>query len=100
MRKPDICMCEKKAFVFATRIVQISLYLYPKFKILAFFFDSHGKGRFVLATIGNPEDRFSHVAAHLSKSLRTDINKRISACYISYSPSTHEDVFRDDFIFR
>ena len=82
MRKPDFCLCENKgadqlrgsfavtvklisAFVFATRIVNISSSSYiPNFKLLACFCDC--TGQFVSDLVGNPEDRFSRVAAQLS----------------------------------
>ena len=74
MGKWDFCLCEIKgadqlrsnceaaklisAFVFATRIAQFLF-----FKLLACFYDC--TGRFVSDLVGNPEDRFSRVAAHV-----------------------------------
>ena len=76
MRKPDFILCENKDAdqlcsnciadkhpVFTTGIVQFLFYLYPKFQ--AFFCDN--TGRFVSDLVGNLEDRFSGVAAHLIK---------------------------------
>ena len=68
MRKPDFCLCENKgtdqisAFLFATWIVIVKLYLYPKFQASGFFYDCTGP--FVSGLVGNPKDRFSQVAAH------------------------------------
>ena len=47
-------------YVFATRIVQFLLYLYPTFQDLAFFCDC--TGLFLSDPVVNLEDRFSHVA--------------------------------------
>ena len=49
------------AFVFATWIVQSLYFLNPNFKPLAIFCDF--PARFVWDLVGNPEDRFSDVAA-------------------------------------
>ena len=57
--------------VFATRIVQFFFYLNPKFQVLTIFSDCIG--RFVQDPVGNPEDRFSRVAAHI---LACILNKR------------------------
>ena len=74
MRKHVFCICETKAadqvtaqlisaFVFATQIVQ-SLYFYNQnFKPLAILFGCTAP--FVSDLVGNPEDRFSHDAAHV-----------------------------------
>ena len=51
------------AFVFATRIVQPLFCLNPKFQASSFFCDC--TDRFVSDKVGNPENRFSRVAAHL-----------------------------------
>ena len=52
------------AFVFTTRIVQFLLYLNAQnFKILALFCDC--TGRFVSGLVGNPEDHFPCVVAHI-----------------------------------
>ena len=68
MRKRDYYLCENKdadqlysncAFVFATWIVQFLLYIYPKFQ------DSVCIGRSVSNPVGNPEEQFSPVAAHM-----------------------------------
>ena len=77
MRKPDFVNAKTKAqiscavtaqlisaFVFATRIVQYSSSSnIQNFKFLAIFCDC--TGRFVSNLVGNPEDRFSGVAAIL-----------------------------------
>ena len=79
MRKPDFCLCENKGadqlhsnceadlrlIAFTTRIpvVEFLFFLNRNFKLLACFCDS--TGRFVSDLVGNPKDRFSHVAAHL-----------------------------------
>ena len=50
-------------FVFATQIVQFLCFLNPKFQV-----SSHLQwlySRFVWDLVGNPEDRFSDVAAHI-----------------------------------
>ena len=78
MRKPTICIGEKKAtdqlcsnctadqhFVFATKIVQ-SFFLNPKF-----FRDC--TDQFVSDLVGNPEDWFSRFTAHIGKLLTSDI---------------------------
>ena len=68
MKKPDVSLCENKGFckliialVLTTRIVQFRFYLYPKFQdsclLLRMF-----RPVFVRPG-GNPEDRFSRVAA-------------------------------------
>ena len=54
------------AFVFATRIVQFLFFL--NFKLLAIFYSC--TGQFVSDLVGNPEDRFSRVAAHISSTSR------------------------------
>ena len=51
LRKMDICLCENKG---ADQL---------RSKLLACFCDC--TGRFVSGLVGNPEDRFSRVAAHL-----------------------------------
>ena len=51
------------AFVFATRIVQSLFFLNTKFQALAIFCGC--TAWFVSDLVGNPEDRFSHVVAHL-----------------------------------
>ena len=51
------------AFVFATRIVQSLFFLEPNTKFLAVLCEC--TGRFVSDLVGNPEDRFSSVAAQL-----------------------------------
>ena len=56
------------AFVFATRIVQSPLSLIQNFKPLAIFCDC--TARFVSDLVGNPEDRFSCVAAQMYLVLR------------------------------
>ena len=48
------------AFVFATRIVYFLFYLNPKFQASSSFLRLY---RFVSDLVGNPEDRFSRVAA-------------------------------------
>ena len=52
MRKPDFCICENKA----------ADQLCGNFEPLAIFCDF--PVRFVTDLVGNPEDRFSDVAAH------------------------------------
>ena len=81
MRKPDFCLCENKGadqlrsnceadqrLCFRYSDSTILLLLIAKtFKPLACF--CHCTGRFVSDLVGNPEDRFSRVAAHLTKML-------------------------------
>ena len=59
------------AFVFATRIVQFLF----NFKLLACFCDC--TARFVLHLVGNPEDRFSRVAARYIFDLVAVLSKQI-----------------------
>ena len=54
------------AFVIAIRMVHCLYYLNPKFKPLAILCGC--KVRFVSGLIVNPEDRFSHIEAHLRTS--------------------------------
>ena len=70
MRKPDFCLCKNKGayqlcsyFVFATWIVQFLFFLNPKFQASSNL--CRCTGRFVSDLIGNPKDRFSHIAAHI-----------------------------------
>ena len=51
-----------RAFVFDTRIVQ-SIFYNPKFQASSLLCDC--TGRFLSNLVGNPEDRFSSVAAHI-----------------------------------
>ena len=73
LRKPDFCLCENKGadqlrsnceadqrLCFRFTDSTLSLLL----KLLACFCDC--TGRFVSDLVGNPEDRFSRVAAHMS----------------------------------
>ena len=69
MRKPDFCTCKNKDadqlcsyFVFATRFVQF-LFLNRNFKLLACLCEC--SGWLVYDMVGDPEDHFSHVMAHL-----------------------------------
>ena len=77
MRKPDFCSCENKdadqlcsnctadqrlCFRYSDSTIP-TLPLTKIFKILTFFQDC--TGWFVSDLVGNPEDRFSRVAAHL-----------------------------------
>ena len=52
-----------RGIVFATQIVKLVFFLLRNFKLLAFFCDC--TGRFVSDLVGNPEDRFSRVSAHI-----------------------------------
>ena len=80
MRKPAFCICENKGgvtaklistFVFATQIVQ-SLYLLNRnFESLAIFCAC--TAQFVSDLVGNPEDGFSHDAAHISQKNREGV---------------------------
>ena len=92
MRKPDYCICEKKAkiscavtaqrisaFVFATQI-RIHL-LIP----LACFCDC--TGRFESHLVGNPKDRFSRVAAHTIAQFLD--NQRCGASAVKVYPGGH-----------
>ena len=76
MRKLDFCIAKTKApisravtaqligaFVFATRIVKFSSFYSQNFKLLAFFCDY--TGWFMSDLVGNPEDRFSRLAAQM-----------------------------------
>ena len=84
MRKPVFAYAKTKAqisfavtaklistFVFATRIVQFLFFLNPKFPAASHL-------RFVLGMVGNPEDRFSRVAAQIMVFLLN------LCCYESY----------------
>ena len=77
VRKPDFGLCENKGadqlcsnckadqllcFLYTDRTISLLL-KYKNFKLLACFCDC--TGRFVSDLVGNPEDRFSHVAAHI-----------------------------------
>ena len=57
MRKPAFCICENSAFVFATRIVPSLYFLNPKFQASSHLL-------WLYSRVGNPENRFSHDAAH------------------------------------
>ena len=72
VRKQDFCLCENKGTDqllsnceadqrLCFRYTDSTIPLLLKFKILAFFCDC--TGRFVLDLVGNPEARFSRVAA-------------------------------------
>ena len=74
MRKRDFCLCENKGadqlrgnreadqrLCFRYSDSTIPLLLKSDFKLLAFFCDY--TGRFMSDLVGNPEDRFSRVAA-------------------------------------
>ena len=50
------------AFLFATRIVESLFFLNPKFQALSLILDC--TDQFVSDVVGNPNDRFSYVAAH------------------------------------
>ena len=83
MRKPDFCICENKdadqlrgnaklicAFVFAAQMVQSLLFLKIRnFKPLAILCGC--TDWFVSDLVGNPEDRFSHVAAQIIVHVQT-----------------------------
>ena len=82
MRKPNFGYAKTKAdisfavtaklnstFVFATRIVQFL----QNFKSLGFFCDC--TGQFVSDQVGDPENRFSHVPAHIFTPHCTDTTK-------------------------
>ena len=86
MRKPAFCNYAKtkpqiscavttqliSAFVFATQIVQSLYYLNLNFQACS----HHLTGctaRFVSDLIGNPEDRFSHNAAHILQEIRLNL---------------------------
>ena len=56
------------AFVFATRIVQFLFFLNPKFQASSLGF-CDCRCRFVSDMVGNPEARFSHVAAQFTNVL-------------------------------
>ena len=77
MRKPDFCLCENKgadqlgnncdlisAFVFTTRIVQFLYFLNSNFHPPAIFCNC--TGGFVSDLVGNPEDHFSYIVAHIT----------------------------------
>ena len=79
VRKPDFCLCENKAadqlrsnceadqrlcFRY-TNSTSPLLSKSKKFKPLTIFCDC--TGRFVSHSVGNPEDRFSHVEAQMNK---------------------------------
>ena len=79
MRKPDFCLCENKGtdqlssnctadqhLCFRYLDGTIPLLLVQNFKLLACFCD--GTGLFVSDMLGNSEDRFSRVAAHIIRS--------------------------------
>ena len=53
----------KRAFVFATGIVQSLFYLNPKVRVSAIF--CLFTARFVSDLVGKPEDRVSHNEAHI-----------------------------------
>ena len=71
MRKPEFCLCENKGadqlcsdFVFATQIVQFLLYLYLKFQASSLLLWLYRP--VCVRTDRRPEDRFSHVTAHIT----------------------------------
>ena len=59
MRKPDFCLCENKG---ADQLLLKSTKI-RNFKLLTLFCAC--AGQFVSDLVGNPEDRFSRVAAQL-----------------------------------
>ena len=63
--------CAVSAFVSTTGIVQFLFFLNPKFRDIF----CSCKGRFVSDMIGNPEDRFSGVAAQMIYDISELINK-------------------------
>ena len=70
MRKLDFAYAKTKAqlisdFVFTARIVQSLFFLNPKSQAFSFFF-CDCTGRLMSDLVGNPEDRFSRVAAHIT----------------------------------
>ena len=89
MRKPAFCIWENKdpdqlrsnlaadqRIVFATQIVQSLFYLYPKFPA-----SSHLLWLYIFVCVRpgwKPEDRFSHVAAHISDEVLVVLIKMFS----------------------
>ena len=68
-QKLDFCLCKKKGadqlctFVFATQIVQFLFFSNPKFQVSSHLLWLY---RTVVSDlVGNPKDRFSHVAAQI-----------------------------------
>ena len=89
MRKPDFFLSENKGadqlcsnctadqrlcFRYSDNTIPFLLKI-QNFKRLALFNDC--TGRFVSDLVGNPEDRFSRVAAQLSSSVHVDIFKTV-----------------------
>ena len=79
-RKPAFCLyrCENEsrercavsaqlisAFVFATQIVESLFFLNPKFQASYLVFFRDCTGQFVSDMVGNPEDQFSRITAHI-----------------------------------
>ena len=87
MIKPNFCLCKNKGagqlcsnyttqmtntFVFAIRTVQCLFFFKPNFKLLTIFCSC--TGRFVSDLVGSPNDRFSHVTAHIINSIFKQID--------------------------
>ena len=62
-RKHDFCLCENKGA--DLRYTDSTIPLLLKSKISSLLLSSV-TGRFVSDLVGNPEDRFSHIPAHMS----------------------------------
>ena len=76
MRKPDVCLCKNKGagqlcsnctadqrLCVHNTVSKIHLLSNPKFQLLSIFCSC--TDRFVSDLVGNPEDQFSRVAAHI-----------------------------------
>ena len=67
MRKQDFCLCENKGAdqCLCFRYMDSTIPLLLKYEFSSIYPSSEDADRFVSDLVGNPEDRFSRVAAHL-----------------------------------